>query len=502
MRGVPDIPKSSPRFSSIPAGFSLLLSLVGALILATVYGAARRDSLIRDMRAHLVFNAALTAQGFDANIRIADVALGALAEDFAADLSLDGGAGAVAALADGAHGISVADNLYLLDEDRKVIAVAFKRLEPRFELDPKVWAMIHPERGPEVLVAGCPAEGGAMLTLIRPFLHRGETYYLAALFSGFDIAGRLMALGGENSTSIVLRDRTGAAVRLGGGEVPASASASHALEATSSFPTYPVRVNVSADLGDSLSSWRTELRFLIVVMVGFAATILALGHYDAVLRRRRAQVDSLQHALEADATLFREINHRIKNNLVLVGSVLNLGSGQLDDGARSPRHILESAKDRIHSIALVHELLYKGRGTKVVNLASYIDELRAAIARAYDPEGRIEQAARVDPSIELDFDLAVPCGMILSELITNAYKYAFPGPRRGTISLSATRSEGSGVLLVVEDDGVGMQLPSASAGIGSILVSGLAAQLQGSIERDSSYTGGVRWVLRFRTCQR
>ncbi len=491
---------SRPWVLAVPAGLPLLVSLVGALILAAVYGAARHESLIRDLRANLAFSATLTAQRFDANLRIADIVLESLAEDLAAGSAAAGGNRAAGALIDRAHEISFSDNLYLLDEDWRVLAVAFDRLEPALKLNPKLRSAISPERGSEVLVVDCPAEGGPMLALIRPFRQGGKVRYLAALFSGFDIAGRLAALGGENATSIGLRDRTDAGVRLGGGAISGAASSVASLEATSSFPTYPVRVSVSADLDSALSGWRTERRFLVVVMVLFSATVLALTYYDTVLRRRRRQVASLQRALEADATLFREINHRIKNNLVLVGSVLNLGSGQLDEGTFSARRVLESAKDRIHSIALVHELLYKGRGTKSVNLAGYIDELRAALGRTYDPEGRIEQAVAVDASIELSFDLAVPCGMILSELITNAYKYAFPGWRRGTIALSAARSEGSAVRLVVEDDGVGM--PSAatpSPGIGSILVAGLADQLQGSIERDSAYSGGVRWVLRFNT---
>lgn len=486
----------------------MLVSVLVVAALMTLYGMGRRNSLIRDTQANLLFNATLTAQGFDANLRIADIVLASFARGFAAGrIDVSDTQLVAKRLIDHANEIGVVDNIYLLDSDWNVILMAFDRIEPTLEASLDLRSRLRSGDGPEVLIVRCPAEGGSILALIYPLSSHGRRYFIAALFSGSDIAGRVEPLRIGGRGRIAIQDRTGNMFFVGGIGVPPVAEHDPTLEASSSFSSYPLKALVSAAREEVLGRWWTEVRFLIVAMSVFCAAVVALGFYSARLRRRRLQVDALESALEADATLFKEINHRIKNNLVVVEGVLNLGVGQYEDGSRSGKQILESAKDRVHSIALVHELLYKGKGSQSINLADYIVALRDAIGSAYDPVGRIEQGVEIDGSIELNFDIAVPCGMILSELITNSYKYAFPGERRGRICVDARRVEGGDIELVARDDGVGFPTGSAtaggkgedatSAGLGTLLVAGLADQLKGSIERDVDYRPGVKWVLRF-----
>ena len=184
----------------------------------------------------------------------------------------------------------------------------------------------------------------------------------------------------------------------------------------------------------------------------------------------------------------------MKNNLAVISSLLNMKA----DAATNPtvKEALRDSQQRIYSMALIHEHLYGNERLDRINFAEYaaqlVHRLHAALAPEADTIG-IELA--LDP-IELAIEEAVPCGLILNELLTNAFKYAFRGREGGRIAVSF-RAGADGIHeLAVEDDGVGMAAGgNGGSSLGLRIVEVLAHQLDGALRYDGR--AGTRVVLRF-----
>ncbi|MDP1826966.1 MAG: PAS domain S-box protein [Archangium sp.] len=206
-----------------------------------------------------------------------------------------------------------------------------------------------------------------------------------------------------------------------------------------------------------------------------ARGVLVLSSIVDITERRHAR-ELLQASLTETETLLKELHHRAKNNLQLIASLLDLASA-----APGP-DVLRECRDRINSIALVHEKLYQSGTFAKIELSDYLRTLSEQVTFAWTrPEG-----APIDVRIEaedifLPLDRAIPCGLVINELLTNAFKHAFPGARGGTVWVRAVR-EGARLHLSVEDDGVGMAQGVGRAGhIGLELVHALARQLRGEL---------------------
>jgi PAS domain S-box-containing protein len=151
--------------------------------------------------------------------------------------------------------------------------------------------------------------------------------------------------------------------------------------------------------------------------------------------------------------LMVEVNHRAKNSLTIAASLLAMQRRRHTDPLVTVP--LEETEDRIRAMARVHDLLSKSESAQRVNVATYIVDLCEALTTIMEHDGRIRLEARVEDGILVDADTAVPLGMVLTELVTNAVKYAFPAPRTGAITAHARRRHCGRVELVIEDDGVG-----------------------------------------------
>lgn len=181
--------------------------------------------------------------------------------------------------------------------------------------------------------------------------------------------------------------------------------------------------------------------------------------------------------------LLKEIHHRVKNNLQVISSLLDLQARTARDG--ETRRLLAESQGRVRSMALIHERLY-GSGSEALDFADYardlVASLRHSLAGASD---RVAVSLDVEEAA-LDLDVAVPCGMVINELLTNALKHAFPGERPGSVQVSLRRRPESGMLaLSVVDDGVGLP-PGVRADdpatLGLRIVHILAAQIRGTLE--------------------
>jgi two-component sensor histidine kinase len=169
--------------------------------------------------------------------------------------------------------------------------------------------------------------------------------------------------------------------------------------------------------------------------------------------------------------------------------------------APAVRAALADSRDRVRSIALVHDQLYRAAaGVSSIDLVAYLRQLIVYIERTLT-DGRL-RIDLVGESMTLSLDKAVPCGVVVNELITNAVKHAFPNGRAGTITVSA-RVHGETAVIAVEDDGVGLPPgfdPAMGTGLGMTIVSTLAAQLEGCLEVRPSRGGTVE--LRFPVAHR
>ncbi len=193
--------------------------------------------------------------------------------------------------------------------------------------------------------------------------------------------------------------------------------------------------------------------------------------------RRRAAEDQLAQSLKERELLIQETHHRIKNNLTMIESLINIQ-------ARTGVSDLEELTKRIHTITAVHEQLYRSPDLTQVSLRDYLSELVHNLFRSMSPEDD-RVCLRVDiADAAVGMDAAVPLGLIVTELMTNSLKYAFPAGREGTLSVHAGESAGR-LTLVVEDDGVGLPEGFDSAqsnSLGVRLVASLARQLNARLD--------------------
>jgi PAS domain S-box-containing protein len=204
-----------------------------------------------------------------------------------------------------------------------------------------------------------------------------------------------------------------------------------------------------------------------------------------VMDRTRALEEAnarLRGSLSEKETLLKEIHHRVKNNLQIVYSLINLQSKNV----RDPKALegLEDCRERVRAMAMVHEKLYRSKDLARIDFRDYVAELTKGLSQTYGTRG---VSVRVDADeVSLGIDEAVPCGLIVHELVSNCLKHAFPSGRGGEVVVELRR-EGAGQLHVtVRDDGVGfpagMDFRSMTS-LGLQLVSGLARQLGGSVRR-------------------
>jgi PAS domain S-box-containing protein len=213
------------------------------------------------------------------------------------------------------------------------------------------------------------------------------------------------------------------------------------------------------------------------------------------ITERKNSEEQLRLAAQKD-TLLKEIHHRVKNNLQVISSLLKLQASRLDDPRA--RAAFDDSRVRVRSIALLHERLYQSRDLASIDMGPYLRDLTLELVRAHG-----EVAGRVDvrtsaAGVILGIDEAVPCGLVVTELVTNALKHAFRGRSdRGRVDVTLAAADGK-LTLTVEDDGPGLQPgadPAGASTLGLHLVRSLGKQIGG----DATFggPGGFRYVLTF-----
>ncbi|HOT04308.1 MAG TPA: PAS domain S-box protein [Methanolinea sp.] len=202
-----------------------------------------------------------------------------------------------------------------------------------------------------------------------------------------------------------------------------------------------------------------------------------------------ARTEALNASLKEKVVLLREVHHRVKNNLQIIISLMNLQMRKADD----PRlkELLLEAQDRVRTMSLVHEKLYQSEDLSRINLSSYLHSLGTQLISSHGDIGRkITLRMELDP-ILTDINIAIPLGLVVNELVSNSLKHAFPGEMKGNVTIRG-KSENGDIVVSVDDDGIGIPPNfdwSTAPTLGLYLVPTLVRQINGRIERVSVERG-------------
>lgn len=211
--------------------------------------------------------------------------------------------------------------------------------------------------------------------------------------------------------------------------------------------------------------------------------------------RKKAE-EQIRASLKEKEVLLKEIHHRVKNNLQIVSSLLYLQSRKTNDD--QVLSVLRESQTRVRSMALIHEKLYQCEDLANINLNDYIRSLTGYLFNSYGVASHMVKLTISVDSAPLGLDRAIPCGLIINELVSNSLKYAFPNGRRGEVVVDLTRNGDGKLILIVRDDGVG--LPEGmditdTPSLGLQLVNTLVKQLDGTIEVDGTHGTAFSMVL-------
>jgi len=231
------------------------------------------------------------------------------------------------------------------------------------------------------------------------------------------------------------------------------------------------------------------------------AVTQALERKRLRVEKRRAD-EQVRASLREKEVLLREIHHRVKNNLQIISSLLHLQSGHLVD--QHDQEIFKESQNRIQSMALIHEKLYGSNDLGKIGFPEYIRNLANHLFRSYgvNPDAIALEITAAD--IALDIDTAVPCGLILNELLSNSLVHAFPAGR-GQISIDFRSQDEKIFTLTVRDNGVGLPWTldyRKAESLGWQLINALAGQLGGTIEVSSRPGTLVKIVFEIPTSKR
>ena len=206
-----------------------------------------------------------------------------------------------------------------------------------------------------------------------------------------------------------------------------------------------------------------------------------LWQYQDITDSRHAEAQ-IKASLKEKEVLLKEIHHRVKNNLQIISSLLNLQSAEIEDPKASQK--FRESQDRVKAMALIHERLYQSSDLAKIDFCGYVRSLTGHLARSYRVDANAIRLSLEVDSVPMNLDVAIPCGLMINELVSNAFKYAFPERKEGEIKVRFTEEHDRKLNLVVSDNGVGFpegRNPEESDSLGLKLVRTLTEQLGGTL---------------------
>jgi len=246
-------------------------------------------------------------------------------------------------------------------------------------------------------------------------------------------------------------------------------------------------------------SWVIQCLNILLMDVAFViANVMLIRGVDTSFKSLHAVEAKVRESLAEKETLIRELYHRSKNNMQVVSSLLRLHSTELQE--ESSKVVFKDVINKIGSMSLVHQKLYESRDLSNINMADYVRDLVTLLIKGYGvPPGKIDLRLDIE-DISLLIDTAIPCGLIISEIISNSVKHAFPGDRHGRIEIILKKAEDDLIELRISDDGIGVPdnfVPQSDGKMGMVTVFTIVThQMQGEINFISE--GGTGYLMKFR----
>lgn len=239
---------------------------------------------------------------------------------------------------------------------------------------------------------------------------------------------------------------------------------------------------------------------ILYICLAALLAIIVFGMFFTMksIRKKRKALTVLNAELDAknkqNELLLKEIHHRVKNNLEMVKSLIALQSAKLEDGAS--KEAMLASQNRVQSMGIIHQKLYQGENLGSIEMKDYFVNLGEGVLDTFNAEDKVKIECAMD-DLNLDVDTAVPIGLIVNELLTNALKYAFPEGVKGQISISLTTKDND-LLLKVSDNGIGKIVGSKpkGTGFGTQLIQLLTQQLNGTLSED--HTDGTTVLFNFK----
>ncbi|MDO9527661.1 MAG: histidine kinase dimerization/phosphoacceptor domain -containing protein, partial [Syntrophales bacterium] len=227
-------------------------------------------------------------------------------------------------------------------------------------------------------------------------------------------------------------------------------------------------------------------------------TIIATIAQGIDITERKEAERKVERSLREKEVMLKEIHHRVKNNMQVISSLLNLQAGHIKD--EQALELFKECQSRVRTMALVHERLYQAEDLASIDFADYIRSLTGNLRRMYMIDPDIIKLNIYAEDVFMDINTSIPCGLIINELVSNTFKHAFPEGREGEVSITLTEDKvDKRYTLIVSDDGV--SFPGdldfrETETLGMQLVNILTEQLHGTIEIDRS--GGTSFKIIFK----
>ncbi len=219
---------------------------------------------------------------------------------------------------------------------------------------------------------------------------------------------------------------------------------------------------------------------IILIIAGFLLLFILVLYRN--YKNNKEKNALLEKQNQEKEFLLKEIHHRVKNNLEIVSGLLALQSAQLKDD--NAINVMQESQNRVQSMSMIHQKLYQGTNLSTIEMKDYFNNLGTHVLDSF---GMVQQVDIVYEmaALELDVDTAIPLGLIVNELLTNALKYAFPDNRKGEVKLALEQKTDELLYLEISDNGIGQNINKAAAGtgFGMQLVNLLCQQLQGKMSR-------------------